>query len=97
MVVWATGLVALISHAEPIQFSEPVSAGVNPMADVSSVYSAITEFSDNSNGGVGAENNRDQPEGDNGKNWFFFQTGNGGKEAGIRINLGQQLLLADAI
>ena len=26
MVVWATGLVALISHAEPIQFSESVSA-----------------------------------------------------------------------
>ena len=95
MVVWATGLAALISHAEPIQFLEQVSRGVQPTADVSSVYSAITEFGDNSNGGVGAESHRDQPAGGDGQKWFFFQTGNGGKEAGIRINLGQGFEISD--
>ena len=95
MVVWATGLAALISHAEPIQFLQQVSHDVQPTADVSSVYSAITEFGDNSNGGVGAESNRDQPAGGDGQKWFFFQTGNGGKEAGIRINLGQGFEISD--
>jgi len=95
MVVWATGLAALISHAEPIQFLQQVSHDVQPTADVSSVYSAITEFGDNSNGGVGAESNRDQPAGGDGQKWFFFQTGNGGNEAGIRINLGQGFEISD--
>jgi len=95
MVVWATGLAALISHAEPIQFLQQVSHDVQPTMDVSSVYSAITEFGDNSNGGVGAESNRDQPAGGDGQKWFFFQTGNGGNEAGIRINLGQGFEISD--
>ncbi len=86
---------ALSSQAEPIRFSESVARGVNATADISTAYAAITEYGDNHHGGVGAENYGHQPDGQNGKNWFFFQTGNGGKEAGISIDLGQKMALAD--
>lgn len=89
------GLAVLISHAEPIQFLVQVSHDVKSTMDVSSMYPAIAEYGDNSNGGVGVESHSGQPAGTDGRKWFFFQTGNGGKEAGIRINLGQNFEIAD--
>ena len=88
----AAGAIAL---AEPIHFSEQISKGVTPEANLSKVYPAFTEYGDGYCGGVGAEDHGDQPGGRNGEHWLFFQTGAGGKEARLCIDLGQPLSLAD--
>ncbi|MBT3191445.1 MAG: hypothetical protein HN341_02710, partial [Verrucomicrobia bacterium] len=80
---------------KPIRYAEPIAKPVSPTANVSTVYAAITEFGDNHHGGVGVEDHGGQPGGRDGNNWFFFQTGSGGREAGIQIDMGQKLSLAD--
>ena len=82
MLMLAACLTGSMAVAQPIQYSESIARPVPPTANVSSVYAAITEYGDNHHGGVGAESHGGQPGGGDGKNWFFFQTGSGGRKAG---------------
>ena len=86
--------------AAPISYTEQFQTAVTGGDDINTGYTNITEYGDNLFGTVGAEDNPNHAGGADGDIWLFFQSGNngdhvGGSEAGVRIELGQQLTVAD--
>lgn len=81
--------------AEPLKGEWKISKSVDPREDLEAVYPAFSDYDQSHKVKVGAESHPAQPAGKDGEKWLFFQTGNGGQEAGLVMNLGQRLSLSE--